>query len=203
MTRQREVEVHQRAGSLAGGIGEFTDLDGVVGTVLEVGGDVVVEKAGLFAPGQGVDHRSLWASGLFDPLNRRFDIVDVGNGVAVGISENLALQFVEFLIERVEQREVRVDDRIEDGVSQVVGPGGANASTLVSETVSDRIEDVPAEVFLKGDHNGLALDDADLFDGDGVIVRAGHQGHQKEAIFDDGRARSLRYMLNIFEYQTR
>ena len=78
-----------------------------------------------------------------------------------GAADQRIFQIFDLLAEFVQDDEVAVHDRVEEGMGKVVRPGLPQAALLVAEPLPDRVEE-SSLLLLKGDQPVAAEDDADL-----------------------------------------
>ena len=78
-----------------------------------------------------------------------------------GVVDQLLLERFDPLAELLQDDKVMVDDGVEQGVGQVVGPQLADAAFVAADAVPDRVEHV-ARLLLEGDDEVAADDQAEL-----------------------------------------
>src|SRR5690606_27880315 len=89
-----------------------------------------------------------------------------------GPAVDLLLDPVQLTAVRLDDREVMIDDRIDQGVGQEVGTGGADAAAVLAQPLPNRLQAV-AGAFLKGYDIIAAEKDGDLL----VFEPAGERDH--------------------------
>ncbi len=81
--------------------------------------------------------------------------------LTAGVDDRL-FQCLDLLAETFEDHEVVVDDDVDDGVGEIVGPGPADPAAGGGDAFAQRIEDV-AGTLLEGDHRAGGAVQAHLF----------------------------------------
>ena len=125
---------------------------------------------GRLQPLQPADDLPQGPDRLAQPDHVPLEAVDVVEELPAGLVDERVLDAVDLLAELLEDEEIVVDDRVDDGVGQVVGAEGPDAALAAPDPLADRAEAVPGRL-LERDDVVRAEDQAELVGRDVPPVR--------------------------------
>ena len=94
--------------------------------------------------------------------------LDVAERFVGGMTERLVLELLEMVGQRLDQRELAIDDQIDQGIDEIVDAERPQPRARRLQAVAHRLEDVLL-VLVEGDDVVLAEEDADLAQPDLVV----------------------------------
>src|SRR6185369_10480101 len=131
-----------------------------------------------------------------------FHADDLMEGLLVGCEGQLFLDIDNPLAESFKNREIAVDNSIDQGVGQIIGPHAANFPLAVPDPVTDRVKDIAIDPLLKGEQIVPSENHAELFGTEiPPLRRAQHLQHDEEIVVIILDLGALHGIDDIFQYQ--
>src|SRR5262245_46141850 len=121
----------------------------MVVTVPQVEAGLVGHEGNFFTQ-ERVKNLPLRPDGAAQRQQVALDLVDAGDRLAAGAGENRILVVLQALAVLLQDREVAVDDRVQQRVGQVIEAGLADAAALLPDAFSDDIEAISRPPLLEG-----------------------------------------------------
>ena len=193
----REVDLHQADRDLAVGLEHLVDLDGVIVRVAEVEAHLGTDPRALPAC-ERRQRVAVLAHRPREPEDQAARGMDLRHRAPARVVDGLVLDHLHRFAERLDDRVVAVDQRVDQRIGEVVGGHRAD-QRAAADPGAHRVEDVLALLF-EADHEVRADDEAHLLElALRVAVEARHPGDHEVVALVRLHLRPLRHVHHVRE----